>query len=300
MPQAKPLTVDFIQADDVLQVLPRPPLRSSENMGWNNIYVQQHQQPAWETPEYAHNRHMLIVHGSDVITQSERWFDGHRHQEQVGGSNNIVIVPATVQHRANWNRESPFCLLFLEPAHLVQVAYESVTAERVELIPQGAMPDPFINQIGRSLTTELEFHQLGSQLLVESLTTALSIHLLRYYSDWQQPLRQDSSGLSPRKLDQVIAYIHSYLTTDLSVAQIAHEAEMSQYHFSRLFKQSMGVSPYQYVMQQRVEQAKYLLKTTSLAIVVIAAEVGFASQTQFTVQFRKFTGTTPSGYRKQL
>ncbi len=75
---------------------------------------------------------------------------------------------------------------------------------------------------------------------------------------------------------------------------------MSQYYFSRLFKQAMGVSPYQYVMQQRIERAKYLLRTTSLSVAEIAPQVGFSTQNQLTIQFRKFTGTTPSGYRKQL
>jgi AraC family transcriptional regulator len=300
MSEQQSLTVDFTQADDVLQILPRPSLRSSENLGWQGIYMQQHQQPAWETPEYAHNRHMLIVHGSSVTTQSERWFDGHKHQEQVGGSNNIVIVPATVQHRANWNKESPFSLLFLEPDHLVQVAHESVATEHVKLVPHGAMQDPFIDQVGRSLTAELESNQLGSQLFVEALTTALSVHLLRHYSDWQQPLRQDNGGLSQRQLHQAIAYVHAHLAEDLSIGAIAGELEMSQYYFSRLFRQSTGVSPYQYVIRQRMEHAKSLLKTTALSVAAIAQQVGFSHQNQLTIQFRKFTGTTPSNYRKHL
>lgn len=300
MSETQSLTVDFAQADDVLQILPRLPLRSSENLGWNGIYVQQHHQPAWETPEYAHNRHMLIVHSPNVTTQSERWFDGRKHQEQVGGNHNIVIVPATVQHRANWNKESPFSLLFLEPDRLVQIARESVTAECVELIPHGAMQDPSIDQIGRLLTAELESNQFGSRIFVDSLTIALSIHLLRHYSDWQKPLREDGGGLPQRKLQQAIAYIHEHMVEDLSIVAIADELEMSQYYFSRLFKQSIGISPYQYVMQQRIERAKYLLRTTSLSVTAIAERVGFSTQNQLTIQFRKFTATTPSNYRRQL
>lgn len=300
MSETPPLTVDFTQEDDVLQILPRPALRSSDRMGWNGIYVQQHQQPAWETPDYAHTRHMLLVHSTNVTVQAERWFDGRRQQEQFGGSNNIALVPATVEHRANWNRESPFSLLFLDRDRLVQIAYESARTERVELIPQYAMHDPLIEQIGKSLTAELETNLFGSQLFADSLTIVLSIHLLRHYSDLLQPLREDSRGLSPRKLQQAIAYINERLREDLSIAAIADELEMSQYYFSRLFKRSVGISPYQYVMSQRIEQAKYLLRTTALAISAIAQQVGFANQNQLTIQFRKFAGTTPSNYRKQL
>jgi AraC family transcriptional regulator len=300
MPEAQPLTVDFIQANDVLQVLPDLPIRTSDSLGWNGIYVQQHHQPAWETPEYTHIRHMLIVHSPDVTTQSERWFDGRMHQEQVGGDNTIIIVPAGVQHRANWNRDSPFSLLFLEPDRLIQIARESVTTERIQLLPHGAMQDPLIDQIGRALTAELGSSQIGSQLFVESLTIALAIHLLRQYSDHSQPLRNHTGGLPQRKLDQAIEYIHEHLGEDLSIAAIADALEMSQYYFARLFKQSLGSSPYQYVMQQRIQRAESLLKTTPLSIAAIAQRVGFSNQGQFTIQFRKFTGTTPSRYRRQL
>jgi AraC family transcriptional regulator len=300
MSKTQPLSVNFTQQDDVLQILPLSPLRSSETSGWSGIYVQQHQQPAWETPECAHTSHMLLVHGTAQTVQAERWFDGRRQQEQLGSGNNIVIVPAAVQHRANWNQGSPFSLLFIEPDYLIHVAYESITTDQVELLPHYAMHDPLIDQIGRSLTQELELNLLGGQLFANSLAIALSIHLLRQYSTWQQPLRQDSGGLPPRKLQQAIAYIHDHLTEDLSIMVIANELEMSQYYFSRLFKQSTGLSPYQYVMRQRIERAKYLLKTTVLSVLAIAEQVGFSNQNQLTIQFRKLTGQTPSSYRKQL
>ncbi len=300
MSEIQPKTVDFTQENEALQILPRPALRSSENLGWNDIYVQQHQQPAWETPEYARTKHMLLVHSTEVIVQTERWFDGCKQQEQIGGENNIAIVPATVRHRVNWDRESCFSLLFIEPDRLIQIAYESVKVERVRLIPHHAMRDPSITQIGRLLTAELQSNQFGSPLFADSLTIALSIHLLRHYCDLQQPLREDVEGLPPRKLQKASAYINEHLGEDLSISAIAEELEMSQYYFSRLFKQSMGRSPYQYVVQQRIKRAKYLLRTTPLSVAAIAQQVGFSHQNQLAIQFRKLTGTTPSNYRKQI
>ena len=226
--------------------------------------------------------------------------DASRMSNWVGRHNHIAIVPATVLHRANWSQESPFALLFLEPDRLIQVASEVVRAERIELIPHHAMLDPFIYQIGRSLTAELAADRFGDRLFADSLTIALSIHLLRNYSNFQQPLQIASGGLSPRKLQQAIDYIDAHLTEDLTITAIAQNLELSQYYFSRLFKQSLGVSPYQYIIEQRIDRAKTLLKTTSLSIATISTQVGFASQNQFTVQFRKYVGTTPINYRRQL
>jgi AraC family transcriptional regulator len=309
MSEIQPIIVDFTKDDDVLQILPRSPQRSSEGLGWSEyIQVQQHQQPAWETPDYTHTKHMLLIHDPDRTNQSykpkqikkERWFDGRRQQDRYGNGNNIVILPATVQHRANWSEECSFSLIFLEPDGLIQVARESVTVDRVNLRPHHAIRDPSIAQIGQLLTAELESNRVGSRLFVDSLTIALSIHLLRHYSDWQQPFREDDGGLPWSKLQQAIAYIHDHLTEDLTISAIANELGMSQYYFSRLFRQSLGIPPYQYVMEKRIERAQDLLKMTSLSVAQIAKQVGFSSQNQLTVQFRQFTGTTPSNYRKQL
>jgi AraC family transcriptional regulator len=300
MSESQPLIIDSVQEDNVLKILPRPSLRSSANLGWSSIYVQQHQQPAWEMPEYSYIHHMILVHGTSQTSPTERWVDGQRRQEQLGKDNNIVIIPATVSHRASWGQEDPFSLLFLEPDYLTQVAYEMLKVDQIQLLPQRAMHDPLIDQIGRSLTAELEANFLGNRLFVDSLTIALSIHLLRHYANVQQPLREHAEGLSHRKLQQVLEYIHEYLAEDISITEIAEQVEMSRYYFSRLFKQSIGVSPYQYVMQKRIERAKSLLRTTSLAISEIATQVGFSNQNQFTIQFRKFTDVTPGNYRRQI
>ena len=299
MPEINPLAIDVTQENNVLQILANPPLLSSQHLEWEGIYVQHHYQPAWETPQYCYEQHMVLIHNSRRAVQAERVLDGRRHTEQLGNGN-VVIVPANVQHQVNWDRENNFTLLFLEPAHLARVAYESVNVERIELVPQFAMRDPLIYQIGLSLKSEIESNGMGSRLFVNSLTSALAVHLLRHYSVWQPTLPEYTGGLPPHKLQQAIAFINDYLAQDLSLEAIANAVEMSQYYFARLFKQSMGIAPYQYLLQQRVERAKQLLVTTSLSIAQIARQVGFSNQTQLTIQFRKFTGTTPLNYRRHF
>lgn len=301
MSEKQPLTADITQKDDdVLKIFPRLTLRSSENLGWNGIHVQQHCQPAWESPESAQTTHIVIVALNSDLVQSERWFDGRRQQEQIGSGNNIAIVPAMVQHRGSWNQEASFSVLSLEPDRLTKIAYESVITGRVELIPHYAMQDTFIDRIGKSLAMELTEERFGSQLLVDSLTIALSIHLLRHYSDWHKPLRDDRGGMPKRKLERAISYIHDHLAEDLTIEAISDKLEMIQYYFSRLFKQAIGVSPYRYVLEQRIEAAKHLLKKTPLPISIISERVGFANQNQLTIQFRNLTGATPSNYRKRF
>ncbi|WP_313949281.1 helix-turn-helix transcriptional regulator [Leptolyngbya sp. FACHB-261] len=83
----------------------------------------------------------------------------------------------------------------------------------------------------------------------------------------------------------------------MKLADLAALLGMSQFHFSHLFKQSIGTAPYQYLLQQRVERAKQLLKQTDQSIMEIAFLCGFNSHSHLSKQFRQLTGITPTAYR---
>ena len=100
-------------------------------------------------------------------------------------------------------------------------------------------------------------------------------------------------------MEQVIDYIKVNLAQDLSILDLASLTSMSESHFSRSFKQLVGIAPYQYLMQQRVERAKQLLKQQAISISDIALDCGFANQTHLTKVFRQMTGVTPKAYQKQ-
>ncbi len=301
MSETQPSAIDFTQEDKVSQILPRLPLRSSHTAGWHGIYVQQHHQPAWQTPEYCSTQHLILIHESEQLIQAERRLDGRRQHEQLSDGN-VVIVPANAQHQVSWDQENSFILLFLEPTNLAHIAYEAVNVDRVDILPQFAMRDPLIYQIGRSLQAELQSNAngWGTRLYAEAAATMLAVHLLKQYSAFPTQIPDYAQGLSSQRRQLVLEYIHEHLSEDLSLAAIASSVGMSPYYFARLFKQSMGIAPYQYVLQQRVERAKQLLKTSRLSIAAIAHRVGFSDQSQLTVQFRKFTSTTPKAYRDGL
>lgn len=107
------------------------------------------------------------------------------------------------------------------------------------------------------------------------------------------------SGLPMYKLQCVINYINQHLHHEIQLADLAEVAKMSQFYFCHLFKQSTGISPYQYLTRQRVERAKQLLQHGEMAIAEIALECGFSNQSHFTKRFQQLTGITPRVYRNQ-
>lgn len=96
-----------------------------------------------------------------------------------------------------------------------------------------------------------------------------------------------------------IHYIHQNIDVNLSVNFIANLVGLNQEYLSRMFKKSMGLSLKRYIINQKIEIAKILLKTTVLPITLISDRVGYGNYSHFTRSFRQIIGCTPSEYRKK-
>jgi len=106
-----------------------------------------------------------------------------------------------------------------------------------------------------------------------------------------------SLELPQSNLQQAIAYIQANLEQNITIEAIATKLGMSQFYFCRWFKQSMGIAPYQFVIQQRVEKAKILLKRQDVSLVEVALQCGFNSQSHLIHHFKKQVGMTPKQYQ---
>jgi AraC family transcriptional regulator len=103
--------------------------------------------------------------------------------------------------------------------------------------------------------------------------------------------------LPQRKLNQILTYIEFNLENDICLKDLAGEAGMSIYYFARLFKQTTGKSPHQFVLEQRLNYAKYLLSQTDDSLIEVAMKCGWANQSHFTTAFKRSVGVTPRRYR---
>ncbi len=110
----------------------------------------------------------------------------------------------------------------------------------------------------------------------------------------------ESEVFSIDSINLVLNYIEENLSEDISLSKLADIASLSKYHFCRVFKARVGLSPMKYLCQRRLEKAKELLQKMDLPVAAVAAEVGFNDIGNFVKKFKAYTGITPSGYKKMF
>ncbi|MFM9264782.1 helix-turn-helix domain-containing protein [Tychonema sp. BBK16] len=289
--------IDFSQEKATDFLLPQPAVLTSS--GWDNIYYEHHQQPQFDTPEHQGLWHVIAHCPAFEVSgerSGERWLDG-KLKTEARNQGDIAVIPAGISQRCNWNTLSEFTILAIAPALLEQMGQDLVNCDRIELIPHYMTEqDILIQGIFGALREELEFGKIGGYLLIDSLKTAIAIHLLRNYCTTQPRLFSYADGLSKLKLQQITEYINEHLHEDIKLIELAAIAQISPYHFLRLFKQSMGITPHQYILRRRIDKAKYLLRDRELSIAEIALGVGFCDQSHFTRCFKRMLGMTPKQF----
>jgi AraC family transcriptional regulator len=289
-------TFDLANQQEAARVLPQPPLVDSYHTGWKGLTFTHYCHPPHETVDHSLLQHSLIITDPKSCFTAERRLDG-KFQHYAHGNGRVDLIPAFLSHETNWDREVEFSVIAICPTLLNQTTQE-LTQREIELIPQLAIEDPIVQQLALALKLEIQTGCLSGKLYGELLGTALAARLVQNYAVSKPTLEFKANGLSRSQLQRVIDYIQANLTQDLSILDLATLTGMSESHFSRSFKRSVGISPYQYLMQQRVERAKQLLAQRSFAISTIALDCGFANQTHLTKVFRQMTGLTPKAYQK--
>ena len=180
-----------------------------------------------------------------------------------------------------------------------KLATEMVRGGTVHFSPRYNLSDPLISQLVSTIANEMEGGFLD-HILADALNTALAVQITRLCGNPRAVALEPSNGLSRERLQRVRDYIEAHLDDRLTLADLAGAACLSSYHFSRSFKQAVGVGPQRYVMHRRVERAKALMRRTDQPLALIAQEVGFADQSHLTSVFRREIGVTPGHFRAAL
>ena len=161
--------------------------------------------------------------------------------------------------------------------------------------------DDVIEQIGRSVLSEMASESSAGRMFVETASLTLAAQLIRSYQDngsaWASP--PATHNLDHARLRRVLDYISAHVDGDIALADLAKVAGVSLYHFAHMFTLAVGVSPHRYISRMRLERAMADIAAGKLSLAQIAFHARFSSQASFTRAFRRATGMSPGEYRRQ-
>ncbi|PWB33672.1 AraC family transcriptional regulator [Pseudomonas sp. SDI] len=283
--------LDQLQVFKAMHASPHARLEHSAQLGdglavalWNN----RHDARDYEAPSH-HTLSCYIADGTGTF---------RREQPSLKGApNKLCIMPAGAP--SNWvvNGSIRLAHLYISQEQFALGCVRLLDREPRELQLREAtfLDDP--QQARR-------FHQLiamnwdepGERLLTSSLAHEMLDHALLSQVGMRAGLRL-KGGLAAHQRRQLAEYVEGHLEQPLNLRELAGLCNLSEYHFARMFRESFGLPPHQYVLARRLARARQLLRLGALALGEIALQCGFASASHFSNRFRQALGATPGEYR---
>lgn len=217
-----------------------------------------------------------------------KWFDEELHRGQVS------FVPQGLDFEFEFPSSNGSLLIFLPNGMLRDVMADMGVASVSPIVMK---PHERLRQLITLVDSEMRAPGFASDMMIDGIMRAIASIVVR----GDHPADSgtcDRIHISRAKLNRVIEFVEARLDQELSLDDLARIAELSPFHFSRVFKLTTGETPYHFVCSRRLARAQQLLTESDIALAELALACGFASQSHFTAAFSKAFGTSPGRYRR--
>jgi len=290
---------DLIHWKDLPEWVPGRVLLASDDLGWKNVALRSYHYEGQDVVVPAMQDFMLVGYRNGV-TPMQRRFDGRWSKEMLSPGAASLLTRA---QRAYWNWSEPIAVthVYLSGALVADVASEVLDCAVSEVTLEDVLrvDDPVMIGAMQAIAEEARVQGLGGSLYVDSISRGLIVHLLRSYAHVKTKDALPQGTLSPLQERAIVEFIDANLSESIDLPMMSEALGMTPCLFARQFKKSFGSPPYAYVIERRLDRARWLLAKTAVAIKEVAASCGFSDQPHLTRLLRRAHGVTPSEYRKQ-
>lgn len=263
---------------------------------WCSEFVfEVHCLPPTEVAEHDIEGHHLLVNLGQTVRCG--WQTGGRRYENTFPPTGICLQSHGETNASFWQDEMKVAVIAISPKFITAILSDRTPAAIDTFVEQHCLQDDIAYRHARALAAEMVTP--SEPLYAESLCLSLTLHLLTAYSGKAGKPFIPKGKLSAIQLRAAIDLVQTQLGDRLTLDQLASAVNMSPFHFIRLFKNTTGVSPHQFVLRLRLERAKRLLLMRHLSLMEIAQAVGFFDQAHFTSAFRRAFGVTPKAFASQ-
>lgn len=280
----------------------------SQGAGWQSLLVQTFEQPgcvdAFETAASPDHLLVFVLKGEyDIESYAARSWKRASYRPGVGG-----FTAAGTANRLRWHSQSaahPQLLRIYIPQVYFAEAMEGTrrAGERdCARVPDSlALFDPVAFSVAKSLASAVS--KGAPDLYADAGARFLATHLLGKVGGWSSDDladRQHRCEITDKRMLRVLEFLEQNFTSSLTIEHMAREAGVSPFHFARLFKARMGVAPHGYVVQLRLNHARFLLAETDLSVAEIALACGYLHHGHFAAAFEHHHRVLPATFRREM
>ena len=170
----------------------------------------------------------------------------------------------------------------------------------VELRPLRKFGDSRLSALVAAARAEMVAGFPSGRLFLDSVEQAMAVALVKDHAVRHRPVQIYRGGLGSARLRRIKELVHAKMEDDLSLDEMAQSVGLSTAHFARMFRKSTGATPHQFVLRQRLERAKAMLRAPDARVLDVAVACGFKTQQHFAQVFRDVLGVSPTEYRQDL
>jgi AraC family transcriptional regulator len=170
----------------------------------------------------------------------------------------------------------------------------------VELRPSRKFADSRLSALVAAARAEMVAGFPSGRLFLDSVEQAMAVTLVKGHAVRHRPVQLYQGGLGSARLRRIKELVHAKMEDDLSLDEMAQSVGLSTAHFARMFRKSTGETPHQFVLRQRVERAKAMLRAPDARVLDVAVACGFKTQQHFAQVFRDVCGIRPTEYRQDF
>jgi AraC family transcriptional regulator len=282
----------------IVEISP-PDIARRQSANWGAIQADTVRVTRRETFEYSFQsrRHLLIAYERAERDDGETLIEGLPKSTLREFNCKLSFVPAG--HRF-YGWQTPRVLTRVTYFYIdsQDPLFDSESGITPTISPRLFFFDQAVWDTALKLKAEVGNSAPWSRPYAEALSLVLMHELIRLERTTSTTAGSLRGGLPVWQQKRVMEFIEEHLAEEVSLAALAELADLSLYHFARAFKQSFGAPPHRYHMARRMDHARALLQKPALSVTEIGIETGFRETSSFTRAFRKFTGLTPTEYRR--
>ena len=160
--------------------------------------------------------------------------------------------------------------------------------------------DPRLRGLVTAVHAEMVAGFPSGRLFLDSVEQAIAVALINGHAVGRRPVQMHRGGLGSARLRRIRELVDANMDADLSLDEIAQSVELSTAHFARMFRKSTGETPHQFVLRQKIERAKAMLRDRATRVLDVAVACGFKTQQHFAQVFRDVCGVSPTEYRQDF